>query len=94
MDHMCTVVHSTRSPEQPCWMDLNVARAGKVLPFVLVFYAPLQLSCGKTMRESFTLYDRERAACKGDTLMPLLFALGQHSDSGGAPCGRTFARLP
>ena len=58
---------------------LNVAGAGEALPFVLMFYgAPSVYLWEDDVGDIHTIHQGEGGE-QGDALMPLLFALGQHS---------------
>ena len=86
MDPTCTVlsIHGIGAFDQisrAAMLDglLNVAGAGEALPFVLMFYgAPSVYLWEDDVGDIHTIHQGEGGE-QGDALMPLLFALGQHS---------------
>ena len=86
MDHTCTVlsidpIGAFDQISRAAMLDglLKVAGAGQVLPFVLMFYgAPSAYLWEDDAGVIHTIRQGEGGE-QGDALMPLLFALGQHS---------------
>ena len=70
---------STRFLGRPCWTGCSTWHIVAVLPFVRMFYgAPSSYLCEDSAGTVHTIRQGEGGE-QGDALMPLLFAVGQHS---------------